>query len=517
MIDAATSEPLPYVNIGIIYRNIGTATDTDGRFDISIPAHFIDDTLTFSLVGYGRSSYLIDALSPEDETIRLVGKETLLSQVDINAERLVERKVGIKNRNLLMHFSDGMFQEDDVFEIGQLIKLKGSKALITSVNLFLFDSDRDSATFRLNFYDLENGKPSNRLVERPIVLRRAVEEGWLRLDISQENIVLEGDFVAALEFLPEENQSDRRVAYEVKLGGSSRSFYRKSSLGSWNAPPHHYCMFVTALVDESFEQESEETESVPVTRLWSDRIGDSFSIFLSLPRDYGKNKRKSYPVLYCLDANAYFDHLSSFIHDLSAKKSLSNEPILVGIGYENAYLMDSLRVRDLTFPKAPLSDSLLTSGGGDAFYEFIRSTVIPFVDGNYRTNTTQRTIMGHSFAGYFAAYALLSDLGQGSVFKNYVSASPSLWYNNGYLTKEINSHAVADSAPDRFTVFLSSGEEELKFGGEENFALFERSLLKFPSLRLKTIIYPHLDHMGAAIPAFEDAAEFLYGNGDVKN
>lgn len=398
-----------------------------------IPKEYESDRLTFSLIGFEQASYLIDSLNPQNQIIHLAQKETQLEQIDVVGERLVERKFGIKNRNLLVHFSDGMFQKDDVFEIGQLIKLRDASAQITSVNLYLFESERDSVSFRLNFYGIENGKPSRRLIDRPIVRRHGVEQGWLRLDISGENIQLKGDFVVALEFLPEKGQNSGGLSYEVKLGGSSRSFYRKSSLGTWNTPPHHYCVYVTALVDQSVQEEPEEAESLPVVSLWSERLGDSFSVFLRLPRDYGKDKKKTYPVLYCLDANAYFDHLSTFIDELSAKDSLHTEPILVGIGYENAYLMDSLRVRDLTFPKALPSDSMPLSGRGDDFYRFIKSTVIPYVDENYRSDTTERTILGHSFAGYFTGYALLSDLTQGRLFKNYVSASPSLWYADGYL------------------------------------------------------------------------------------
>lgn len=516
VLDAVTSEPLSFVNIGIINRDVGTTTDVDGQFDIMIPKEYESDRLTFSLIGYEQSSFLIGSLNPPHQIIHLTQKETHLEQIDVIGERLVERKFGIKNRNLLVHFSDGMFQKDDVFEIGQLIKLKGASAQITSVNIYLFESERDSVSFRLNFYGIENGKPTRRLIDRPIVRRYGVEQGWLRLDISEENIQLKGDFVVALEFLPEKKQSGQ-IAYEVKLGGSSRSFYRKSSLGTWNTPPHHYCVYVTALVDQSVQEEPEEAESLPVATLWSEQLRDSFSVFLRLPSDYRKDKKKTYPVLYCLDANAYFDHLSSFLDDLSAKDSLHTEPILVGIGYENAYLMDSLRVRDLTFPKAQPSDSMPLSGRGDDFYRFIKSTVIPYVDENYRSDTTERTILGHSFAGYFADYALLSDLTQGQLFKNYVSASPSLWYAEGYLIKQFNALGATHEAADGSTVFLSIGQQELNFGNEVYFTSFRDSLSKLPFLKLKTKVHPQLDHMGAAIPAFEDALKVLYGSKDLEN
>lgn len=516
VVDSLTSETLKYVNIGIKNKNIGTVSDGNGNFHISIPLEYTNDTLVFSYVGYKEASFRIDDISPESQIIKLTGDITKLDDVEISAERLVEKKFGIKRRNLVMHFSDGMFQENDVFEIGQLIKLNGSKAQVTSVNLYLFDSSRDSITFRINFYELEEGIPSKRLNHKGIIQQHPLEEGWLRLDISQELIVLEEDFVVTLEFIPDESGSDKKVYYEVKLGGSSRSYYRKSSLGTWNTPPHHYCMYVTALMDKSMPDEPEEIETLPITSIWSEQVRDLFNVFLKLPTDYEKKRSRSYPVIYCLDANAYFDHICQIVSDLSEKKMLKIEPIIVGIGYENAYVMDSLRVRDYTYPVAPVTDSLSVSGGGENFYSFIKSVVVPYIDHTYRTDVTNRTIMGHSFGGYFVAYSMLCDLTGDKIFENYIAASPSLWYSNGYILERLNSLPPSDNTLTHASLFLTSGEEELKYGNETHFRTFRESIQKLKSIELAYKIYPNLDHMGAAVPSFEDAIEVLFGKKPVK-
>src|ERR1700743_570917 len=52
VIDADNKEMLPYVNIGIKHKNIGTVSTKNGSYSILIPAQDEDDTLTFSMVGY---------------------------------------------------------------------------------------------------------------------------------------------------------------------------------------------------------------------------------------------------------------------------------------------------------------------------------------------------------------------------------------------------------------------------------------------------------------------------------
>ena len=108
--------------------------------------------------------------------------------------------------------------------------------------------------------------------------------------------------------------------------------------------PHHYRLFVTALVSDKkkkFNQdELEEKESLPVTTLFSENVKDSFSIFVSLPKDYAKKKNQNFPVIYLLDANVYFDIIADAMNEIHSKA------ILVGIGYKDFVMMDSLRNRD---------------------------------------------------------------------------------------------------------------------------------------------------------------------------
>lgn len=510
VVDAGDSTPLEYVNIGIKQKNIGTSSLKTGFFSILIPAENQNDTLTFSTVGYNEQNILIRQVDSDKElTIQLVKKTTNLKELVISGEKLVEKKYGIKRRGLI-HFTDGMFKKDDSFEIGQVLKLGGKTAQITSVNLHINSARPDSGSFRINFYRFndDDNRPGKRIVEKSVFQRHVVREGWLKFDLRKYNILVRGNVFVAIEFIPENKDDIQQILYEIKIGGSSKSFYRRSSHGSWNTPPHHYCLYVTALTDKDAPEDLEEEESAPAFTLKSDNAVEPYSIFVRLPKDYNATQRK-YPVVYHVDGNVYFDPISSSLKRLIKKQKVTSDAIVVGIGYQNAYVMDSLRARDYTYPMAAPADSFPVSGGGERFYRFVRTDLMPHIERTYRVDTTNRTLMGHSLGGYLVLYALLKETKDNTVFNNFVAASPSISYFDYFIHKQFQDLRYDEEERVKRKLYLTIGELEIDEDPADGFKNFDRILSAFEFIQLKSRVYRNLEHMGTAVPSFEDGLEFI--------
>ncbi len=182
----------------------------------------------------------------------------------------------------------------------------------------------------------------------------------------------------------------------------------------------------------------------------------------------------------------------------------------MGIGYENAYVMDSLRDRDYTFPKALPSDSFMCSGGGALFYEFIKTKVKPYINHTYRTDTASQTIMGHSLGGYFVLYALLKDIQGHGLFTDYVAASPSISYCDNYIVKALSPLPISRQGR-KPKLYLTVGELEMKENGSADLNQLGDILSAGGLLDLKIRIYEGSEHMGTAIPSFEDGMKFTIG------
>lgn len=514
--DSASRETLPFVNIGIRHKNIGTTSRADGRFSLTIPQQHERDSLTFSMIGYASRTIAISALNvTPGKTIVLAPRAAELQPVTIATGRLMERKIGIKSDGTLLHFTDGTTNPNDIFEIAQLIRLDTSATKITSLNILLTEPRKEPGTFRINFYGFDGSKPTGRVIEKPVMQTLPIREGWLRFDLEPYGIYVKGDVVVALEFIPTGTAPQGQIYYALKLGGSARSFVRSSSQGEWQVPPHHYRMYVTALVGARGKAartaDMDETDTPPATRMYSKAVGDSFSVFVHTPPGYSAKKKQRYPVVYLPDANVYFDLVARRADELGAKV------IIAGIGYRNVFQLDSLRQRDYTYPEAPVADSMVLSGGAPKFLTFLQKELIPYIDSAYRTDTTSRTLMGHSFGAYFTLFALHQELQNGtSFFKNYVAPSPSLEYANSYLPDLFR--ALPGSGTTGRRLFLAAGGQEDREDGmtgtatTDNLDAFAKLLSekRFGTIHTTVKIYPAYGHMETALPVFSGALEELF-------
>jgi len=154
-----------------------------------------------------------------------------------------------------------------------------------------------------------------------------------------------------------------------------------------------------------------------VTTLHSSLADRDYTLYVALPPNYSRSD-ETYPVVYLLDGKLW----SSLASDIGRllrfegevpKKTLQasfckSDFILVGVGCEVGWtgsLLEQQAVRgiDLT-PTVP--EDPAAAGGAGEFLTFVRQTIIPYIDDNYRTDPTDRTIAGCSAGGMFAGYVL---------------------------------------------------------------------------------------------------------------
>ena len=195
--------------------------------------------------------------------------------------------------------------------------------------------------------------------------------------------------------------------------------------------------------------QSQQTDLGNTLVLRSEVLDELRKIYVSLPSSYHQCRR-SYPVLYVLDANWHFSVVASQVRYLSecgASDIIAPELIVVGI--EN---ID----RDRDFTPTHVTEykgmEFPTSGGAPEFLRFLADELIPLIDSSYRT-VDQRVLAGWSFGGLFAYYALLEEP---SLFNGFIGISPSVWWEDEALL----DRQVAGSAgpPTRLITTIGSDE-----------------------------------------------------------
>ncbi|MBL7930657.1 MAG: alpha/beta hydrolase [Bacteroidia bacterium] len=453
--------------------------------------------LTYLLSGLTKHKWLVLCLSLS--IISTAQKSRPLPEVEIGVKPLKEKKFGIKKRSPALHLIDGIVNQKSNYEIAQTVKLPPVPTKITSLNIYLQRTGVDSMTFRVHFYKYNGTKPAE-LAAPVLLFHKEVKEGWLNFDLHNEKIYLQGISVVSVEFVADQKPHEY-LDFEVRLGGSTKTFHRYEQNEEWQTCPHHYLMHVTALVSDNWKDE--EKDAAATHQIYSQQVKDSFYIFMQTPLHY--NSAKKYPVVYLLDANAYFDAVSEHLRLLEWREK-TDGVILVGIGYKNPYEMDSLRMRDYTFPKPLGSDSCSYCGGGDLFYSFIEKELMPFINSNYSVDTTKAGLAGHSLGGYFCLYAMAKEIKEKTLlFENYICLSPHLAYSDYSIFKTLQSL----SSKKTKRIFIVCGGKEFENRHEkEKYDLLVKTISDESLASFETHFFPKADHMDTAIPGFEKGIEF---------
>jgi hypothetical protein len=83
VIDGKTRKPLPFSNVFLLNKSIGTITNTGGRFELKLSSSDLSDTLGISYIGYNVVKIPLESLDTTTLIIRLFSEQVKLKEVVI--------------------------------------------------------------------------------------------------------------------------------------------------------------------------------------------------------------------------------------------------------------------------------------------------------------------------------------------------------------------------------------------------------------------------------------------------
>lgn len=206
-----------------------------------------------------------------------------------------------------------------------------------------------------------------------------------------------------------------------------------------------------------------------VRTLRSDILGETRTLNVYLPADYGADDTTRYPVVYLLDGGADEDfiHIAG-LYQFCAFPWVARAPASIVVGIANTD-----RKRDFTYSASVAADRAIipTSGGSQKFIRFLAEELQPHIEEAYRT-TTQRTLIGQSLGGLLATEILLK---KPRLFTHYLIVSPSLWWDDGSLLK---ASTEAFKKADSLRVYIAVGKEGLGLGSKPHVMEVDAHLLE---------------------------------------
>lgn len=258
----------------------------------------------------------------------------------------------------------------------------------------------------------------------------------------------------------------------------------------------------------------------PVTKdFHSNNVGDRFKVVVYLPKDYRENLSKFYPVIYKLDGNYQGKPMAHLVTQLNSAGRIPTA-IVVSICYYFESWYDK-RVRDYTYPPPPYLHGvkdLEGKGGGLRFLRFLEQELIPYIDGNYRTDasTSGRILAGSELAGFFTLFAMLQnqlDNNSRPVFGKFIISSPVNYYTyNATYILEIEKLLV-ESQLERLPVnfYMSLPYREGDFFNFL-FPIMQKRMSTWPfkEFRFKSVYFKRGNHTADILRTYAEGLEFVF-------
>lgn len=242
--DRKSNLPLPYVNIGILSKDVGTTTNSKGEFELPLMGTNTNDTLRASMVGYEPVViYLKDVFAKQKLVldIRLRERTDELKEIIISDKKLTTKILGNKTDS---KFFGGKFASGDLgSEIVIRIRIKDTPTYLDTFSFNISYNEGDTATFRVNVYEIATGLPGKNVLTDNIIVKINGETGKINIDLSKYNTTVTDDFFIGLEWV--EGKSNSGIVFSSGFANKG-TYYRKASQGRWKKYPMGVGFNVTA-------------------------------------------------------------------------------------------------------------------------------------------------------------------------------------------------------------------------------------------------------------------------------
>jgi predicted alpha/beta superfamily hydrolase len=176
----------------------------------------------------------------------------------------------------------------------------------------------------------------------------------------------------------------------------------------------------------------------------SKKLGEDREIYISLPENFKKDSKKTYPLLLLLDGDYLTEPFKGALQYGNYWDDLP-EMIIVGISQnKNSERFDDCKIDETTG---------LPEGKGSKFFEFIGGELLPYIETKYGVSAF-KIVAGHDVTAGFLNFFLYKD---NPIFKGYICMSPEL-----SLDMETNIPSRLSTMPTNIFYYLSCAEGDIK-------------------------------------------------------
>ena len=215
--DAATSAGLPYVNIGVVGKDLGTVSTEQGRYQLQFREALANDTVRISSLGYQTRLLTLRGLLAQPN-ITLVPSSVALPEVQVQGRSVFRRALTLGNTTNSLTSKLNLNTRNLGAEIGTVISLKRRPTRVLTANFNVSYNKVGLLTFRVNLYRLDaKGRPTEtKLLAHDVFATSDLKTGTITVDLTNERLLVNEDFFLALEWIKSKDAA-RQPAQPLNL------------------------------------------------------------------------------------------------------------------------------------------------------------------------------------------------------------------------------------------------------------------------------------------------------------
>ncbi|WP_299324946.1 carboxypeptidase-like regulatory domain-containing protein [uncultured Maribacter sp.] len=242
IVDKTTKQPLPFVNIGVVGKGMGTVSDEQGLFYLYLNDTKILSTDIIQISSLGYQTIEISVANAKfvwnkNSTIEMPPANIILNEVVVSDKELVPIVESIGYRSNGNGYL-GYWKDDDALggELATRIVANKVSRKLKSIEFEVLNNNSDSLLLRANIYDVnynrdEPGKNLNTSTKN-ILHTLLRNELLVKIDLEPYEIYIENDFYVSLELVKRFGNEPFALALAAS-DGNSGSFRRYASQGKW--------------------------------------------------------------------------------------------------------------------------------------------------------------------------------------------------------------------------------------------------------------------------------------------
>jgi len=223
--------PIDYVSIGVVGMDIGTVSNIDGTYQLTIGEKYDNEILRFSYIGFSNFEIKVkDFRKRSNFNVQLTPMVFELEEIVVTPNFLGRRTLG--NTGNSKRTTAGFGEYKLGFEHAVRMELsKNEKAVIENININIARCTFDSLHYRVNIYSIRGKKKIKSVLKKPIYIKLTKEEikDRISFNLEEEDIIVTGDFLVSLEHITDLGEGEIAFSSEKK----KKTYVRKTSQGKW--------------------------------------------------------------------------------------------------------------------------------------------------------------------------------------------------------------------------------------------------------------------------------------------